>query len=89
MVKHTQTIRRQEPTNYLSVFDHFVGLVLKGLILEAKFGDISWQKFSEYLFQFFVDFSFVSQSETRIDQPFSCHWSLCTSPENSRKLKVF
>ena len=30
MVKHTQTIRRQEPTNCLSVFDHFVGLPLKG-----------------------------------------------------------
>ena len=24
MVKHTQTIGRQKPTNYLSVFDHFV-----------------------------------------------------------------
>ena len=31
MVKHIQTIRRQEATNYLSVFDHFVGLALKGL----------------------------------------------------------
>ena len=31
MVKHTQVIRRQKPTNCLSVFDHFVGLVLKGL----------------------------------------------------------
>ena len=31
MVKHTQTIRRLLPTNYLSVFDHFTGLVLKGL----------------------------------------------------------
>ena len=31
MVKHTQTIRRQKPTNCLSVFDHFVGLVRKGL----------------------------------------------------------
>ena len=31
MVKHTQIIRRQEPTNCLSVFDHFVGFVLKGL----------------------------------------------------------
>ena len=31
MVKHTQTIRRQQPMNYLSVFDHFVGLRLKGL----------------------------------------------------------
>ena len=31
MVKHTQTIRRIFPTNCLSVFDHFVGLALKGL----------------------------------------------------------
>ena len=31
MVKHTQTIKRQEPTNWLSVFDYFAGLVLKGL----------------------------------------------------------
>ena len=31
MVKHTQTIRRLLPTNCLSVFDHFVRLVLKGL----------------------------------------------------------
>ena len=33
MVKHTQTIRRFWPTNCLSVFDHFAGLVLKGLTL--------------------------------------------------------
>ena len=31
MAKHTQTIRRQKPTNCLSVSDHFVGLALKGL----------------------------------------------------------
>ena len=31
MVKHTETIRRQQPTNCLSVFDHFVGLALDGL----------------------------------------------------------
>ena len=31
MVKHTQTIRRDLPTNYLRVFDHFVGLPPKGL----------------------------------------------------------
>ena len=31
MVKHTQTVRRQQSTNCLSVFDHFVGLALKGL----------------------------------------------------------
>ena len=29
MVKHTQTIRRQKPTNYLNVFDQFVGLAFK------------------------------------------------------------
>ena len=31
MVKHTQTICRQNPKNFWSVFDHFVGLALKGL----------------------------------------------------------
>ena len=31
IVKHTHTIRRQEPTNCLSVFDHFVGLALEVL----------------------------------------------------------
>ena len=31
MVKHTQKIRRQKPTNCLSVFDHFVKLELKDL----------------------------------------------------------
>ena len=33
MVKHIQTIRRQQPTNCLGVFDHFVGLELKELKL--------------------------------------------------------
>ena len=32
MVKHTQTIRRLFPTNCLSLFDHYVGFALKGLI---------------------------------------------------------
>ena len=36
MVKHTQTIRRQQPVNCLSVFDHFVGLALKGLSRNQK-----------------------------------------------------
>ena len=31
MVKHTQTIRQLSPTNCLSMFDLFVGLVVKGL----------------------------------------------------------
>ena len=30
MVKHTQTIRRQKPTNCLTVLDHFVGLAVVG-----------------------------------------------------------
>ena len=33
MVKHTQTICLQQPTNCLSGFDHFVRLALKGLNL--------------------------------------------------------
>ena len=33
MVKHTQTICRQQPVNCLSVLDHFVGLALKRLML--------------------------------------------------------
>ena len=32
MVKHTQTTCCQQPTNCLSVFDHFVRLALKGLL---------------------------------------------------------
>ena len=31
MIKHIQTIRRQKPKKFLSVFDHFVRLALKGL----------------------------------------------------------
>ena len=31
MVKHTQAIPRQKLTNCLTVFDHFLGLSLKGL----------------------------------------------------------
>ena len=42
MFKHTPTVRRQQPTNCLIVFDHFVGLALKGL--EAKFADDSLEK---------------------------------------------
>ena len=36
MVKHTQTIRRLFAMNSLSVFDHFVGLALKGLKLSMQ-----------------------------------------------------
>ena len=37
MVKHTQTIPWQQPTNCLSVIDHFVGLVLKELIVQETY----------------------------------------------------
>ena len=43
MDKHTQTIRRQELTNCLSVFDYFGGLALKGL------KKIAYKKFLENL----------------------------------------
>ena len=36
MDKHTQTIHRLLPTNCLNVFDHFLGLALKGLILKKE-----------------------------------------------------
>ena len=41
LVKHTQTIRRLLSTNCLSVFDQFVGLVLKGLRLVLKWDTLS------------------------------------------------
>ena len=35
MVEHTQAIRQFLAANCLSVFDHFVGLALKGLAIFA------------------------------------------------------
>ena len=37
MVISTQTICQQHPTNCLRVFDHFVGLALKGLTAPLEF----------------------------------------------------
>ena len=37
MVKHTQIIRRLQQTNWLSVFDHFVGLAQNWLICNLRF----------------------------------------------------
>ena len=43
MVKHSQAIRRLLPTNCLSVFDHFVGLASKGLMLTLnRFNTLFW-----------------------------------------------
>ena len=43
MVNHTQKIRRQQPTNCLSVFDHFAGVELKGVTRRQK--NRSYQSF--------------------------------------------
>ena len=48
MVKHTQTICRQQPTNCLSVFDQFVGLALKGLRYSSFV-------VSDFYFQYYSD----------------------------------
>ena len=52
MVKYSQTIRRQKPTNYLKVFDHFVGLALKGLI--SLFVDL-WTMYIAILFSYSIN----------------------------------
>ena len=39
MVKHTQQFVGNSPTNCLSVFDHFVGLALKGIIISQSIAD--------------------------------------------------
>ena len=41
MIKHTQIILRQLPTNCLSMFDQFVGLALKGIAYFSKISK-SW-----------------------------------------------
>ena len=46
MVKHTDTIHRL-PTNYFSVFDHFVRLALKGLII--NFSSLKRMTVKKYL----------------------------------------
>ena len=47
MVKHTQTICRQKPMNYLNVFDDFLGLALKGLTYGESSFLVSFRR-SEY-----------------------------------------
>ena len=52
MVKHTQTNRRQQPMNCLSVFDHFVGLAIKGLTLQLHINKL--MKMYELKLQFVI-----------------------------------
>ena len=53
MVKHTQTIRQQQPTNCLSMFDHIVGLSLKGLNRKGN-GISEWVKFLAHVLDLFI-----------------------------------
>ena len=49
MAKHTQTIRWLLPTNCLSVFDHFVGFAVKGLLqVVANFETLCIEVLSEF-----------------------------------------
>ena len=50
MVKHTQTIHRQQTTNCLSVSDHFVGLALKGLKLTLNTFSTKLSQISYFIF---------------------------------------
>ena len=50
MAKHTQTISRLLPADYLSVFDHFEGLALKGLGTEKTGIRICFRRFSDVYF---------------------------------------
>ena len=48
MFKHTQTILWQQPTNCLSVFNHYVELTLKGLRINSLFTPEQCGQYSLY-----------------------------------------
>ena len=54
MVKHTQTIRRQQPTNFLSVFGYFAGLALKGLIILLNVSVLYSERFLTFEIKFVI-----------------------------------
>ena len=56
MVKHTETIRRQQPANCLSVFDRFVGLALKGLTFKIEKHLHNFAKFFQSYFSINVQY---------------------------------
>ena len=60
MVKHNKIIHQQQPTNCLSVFDHFVGFALKGLKQQNCFS--LKKKTSELAY-------YVTKKNTRLEQP--------------------
>ena len=76
MAKQTQTIRWQKLTNCLSVFDHFVGLALKGLSIDIR----SSFMVAPWIFQTLTKTIFVRQRflTDAIDNwvPINC-WGIC------------
>ena len=67
MVKHTQTMHRQQPTNCLSVLDHFVGLVLKGLInVSSQLTELFNLSFSHGVFPLILKTSIIIPVYKRI-----------------------
>ena len=70
MVKYTQTIRLQQPTNCLNVFDHFVGLALKGFNFNVS--DIL-QK-SQSFWKFIIIIIIIIIIHLAAPRPTLCHW---------------
>ena len=71
MVKHAQTICWQQPTNCVNVFDHFTGLVLKGLNTPERNIDPQWGNEMDILIHF------VSLKQASLSTLFSyCGWKI-------------
>ena len=79
MVKHAQTVRRLLPTNCLSVFEHFMGLALKGLTTYFLLDKCSFNP----KFFFKSKNSLINIKLTAILTSLSCK-SACTTPKKSK-----
>ena len=55
MVEHIQTIRRQKLANCLSVFDNFVGLVLKALRLINQGYQLTFENLRRTSYRHLID----------------------------------
>ena len=82
MVKDTQTICRQKPTNCLSVFDRFMGLVLKGLTSLLRLPD----QLLQLLFRFLALF-YQTESLLKLDRASEAVQQL--SPEKIKALAMY
>ena len=76
MVKHTQTILRLLPTNCLSEFDHFVGLVHKGLMslqvtCERSF-HLTLLNITKLLSSFTYNEQILQRLSVHLNNPFGC-----------------